>query len=577
MYKKLRQIILSFCFLLLFLASSWALLRADFFRFHDFTQGARIVEMSHAVQDNHFPVIWSENLGYGYGMPLFEFYGPLPYYVGAVVYLLGFSLIDSIKILFFISTLVTIFGSYYLGKKLFGTTAGLLTSAAVTLAPYRAVNLYVRGALSESWGIMMLPLILLGIIKVIKREKFGWVIVVVSIFILLISHNLTALIFLPLSVIFAIGFFFIHNTTYADIRKNILATLSQLVGSYTLGFLLSSFYIVPAFLEKGFTRLESTVLGDYFDYKLHFVGLRQFITENWGYGGSTYGPEDGISFYLGFGQILGIFFCIYLLFLGVRTAYLKQKKLVIAENSLIYILILALTALALLLATAKTQFIWEQISLLSFLQFPWRYLSAGIVFLGLAVGGMVYLLPNKSYRFLYTGIFICILLFNAQYFRPEEFSSNLSEYYYADTNQIRTQMSKTLPDYIPVQIQTTEISPVALEGQVLYCQVLQNCEFSSELITNKVQEKTVKITTQVAENVVFSIGNFPGWSATVDNSVVPVTTSAEGYVQVLVPPGDHVVKVYLQQTTVRKTAALTSVFSLVIFLSVYFWYYKKEC
>lgn len=576
MYKKLQNIFLYSVLTLIIFASSWALFRSDFFRFHDFTQGARIVEMTNALQDGHFPVIWSANLGYGYGMPLFEFYAPLPYYVGSLFYLLGFSLIHSVKIIIFISSLLTALGGYLLGKKLFGTLAGVLVSAAITLAPYRAVNLYVRGALSEAWGIMALPFILLGIIKVVQKEKGGWIILVISIFVLLVSHNLTAVIFLPFSVLFGAGFLFIQSRSSKKLYKNFFQTVVILAGCYFLAFTLSAFYILPALLEKDFTRIESTILTDYFNYKLHFVGVRQFFTENWGYGGSTYGPLDGISFYLGFGQLAGLLLSFYAALLLLKKVFIQKKKLLLDKNMLIYVLIISLLGASLLLATAKTQFIWEQIYLLSFLQFPWRYLSAATIFVGLGVGAVTVLLPNIFYKTLYTALLVLLLLFNAKYFQPEEFRSDLSEYYYSDPNKLRQEMSTTLPDYIPVQISAKEITPVALQGQVLYCQVLGDCEISFEVVKDTVNQKVVRVLLESEEQLIFSIAHFPGWSAKINDTSVPVLSSKEGYVQVLAPQGEHSITVYLDSTPIRKAAYSLSAFGLVIFLGVYFWYHKSN-
>jgi hypothetical protein len=39
-------------------------------------------EMERSLQRFEFPVRWSANFGFGYGMPLFNFYAPLPYYLG---------------------------------------------------------------------------------------------------------------------------------------------------------------------------------------------------------------------------------------------------------------------------------------------------------------------------------------------------------------------------------------------------------------------------------------------------------------------------------------------------------------
>lgn len=577
MYSKLQKFVASFVVLLIVVFASWALLRPDFFRIHDFTQGARIVEMTNAIRDGHFPVIWSENLGFGYGMPLFEFYAPLPYYVGTLFYLLGFNLINSIKVLILISTVFTAIGGYLLGKKLYGVSAGLLVSAAITLAPYRAVNLFVRGAISEAWGIMALPFILLGILKTIKNEKNGWLVLVISILVLLLSHNLTALVFLPFSVLFGAGYLFLEIKQNKKFKKNILNRIAVLAGCYILAVIMSSFYTIPALLEKDFTRLESTILAEYFDYKLHFVGLKQFVTENWGYGGSTYGPQDGISFYLGFGQLLALFLSTYIVVSKIYTALKNKSKLVLDKRSVLYLFLLFLFATSLLMATNKTMFIWNAFVPLQFLQFPWRYLSAVSIFLGLLSGSLIHLLPNTIFKYTYVCLVLALtLVLNTKYFQPEFFTSNLTEYYYSDQNKIRTDMSKTLPDYIPVQIEAKEINPVALEGQVLYCQVLNTCDMPFKILTDKVQEKSVLLTVAEPKNIIFSVASYPGWTGQLDGTISDISSSEEGFIQVFVPAGEHTVTIALKSTPIRRISNWLSMGGLTIFLGMFFWYYNKN-
>src|SRR5687768_13108845 len=60
--------------LLLSLLSILPLFSQGFFPIHDDTQVARVSEMSNALKDGMLPVRWSENLGYGYGYPIFNFY-----------------------------------------------------------------------------------------------------------------------------------------------------------------------------------------------------------------------------------------------------------------------------------------------------------------------------------------------------------------------------------------------------------------------------------------------------------------------------------------------------------------------
>ena len=75
------------------------LLTNGFFSFHDNTQVERVFEMATALGDKMFPVRWVSDLGYGYGYPIFNFYGPLPYYIGGALSLIGFNALVATKIM----------------------------------------------------------------------------------------------------------------------------------------------------------------------------------------------------------------------------------------------------------------------------------------------------------------------------------------------------------------------------------------------------------------------------------------------------------------------------------------------
>ena len=289
---------------LLVLGTSWALFHPEFFRVHDYVHGARVGEMALALSEGQLPVRWSSNFGYGYGMPLFEFYAPLPFYIGAGLYLLGLDLILTLKLLWLGCAIFTAWGGYKLGTSLYGRSGGILTAAALTMAPYRALNLYVRGALSEGFGIMALPWILYGIVLVVRKKSGGWLILSLAVAVLALSHNLTTLMFVPLSAVFAGGLLLIERARFASIREWLLQA-AIVAGSYLLGIGLAAFYIFPALVEKDATKV-ARILGGYFDYRLHFLYIRQLITPFWGYGGSGWGPQDDISFFLGFGQLLSL-------------------------------------------------------------------------------------------------------------------------------------------------------------------------------------------------------------------------------------------------------------------------------
>src|SRR3972149_3277762 len=69
-----------------------------FFPMHDDTQPSRVFEMAQSLRDGMFPVRWVKDLGYGYGYPIFNFYAPLSYYIGAGFMFLGVDALVATKL-----------------------------------------------------------------------------------------------------------------------------------------------------------------------------------------------------------------------------------------------------------------------------------------------------------------------------------------------------------------------------------------------------------------------------------------------------------------------------------------------
>src|SRR4051812_19673057 len=84
---------------------SWPIFLPGYFTHHDDLQVMRIFEMRKCIEDLQIPCRWVPDMGYGNGFPLFNYYGNLPYYIGAFLsYLLGY--INSAKTLFLIPLLL---------------------------------------------------------------------------------------------------------------------------------------------------------------------------------------------------------------------------------------------------------------------------------------------------------------------------------------------------------------------------------------------------------------------------------------------------------------------------------------
>ncbi len=543
---------LIFSFLaVIFLASSWSLFQPGFFRAHDYVHGARIAEMSRALTEGHFPVRWSQNFGYGFGMPLFEFYAPLPFYVGSLFYLSGLDLILSVKLLFFIANLGSLFGAYLLGKELFGYRGGVLLSAAFTLAPYRAVNLFVRGAISEAWGIMALPWIILGIIQVIKNNsKKSFIILTLGLATLMLSHNLTTMMFVPLSFIYAVGYVFIFQQKTSESLHKII----RIICSYILAIGLSSFYLIPAFIEKKFTQID-TIIGGYFHYSNHFLYIRQFLVPNWGFGGSGWGPDDDISFFLGFGQLISLFIAL-LAGVFLIKKFIKGRSQSNKQTLFHLSLIGFLLGISLFMTLLKSQWAWDTLPLLNYIQFPWRFLATAILFLAIITAFALKLINSILVRTVYfIAVYLIMILGNFYYFRPEKMMDNPYDLYYGDEAKIRAEMSGVLKDYIPVQMN--------YEGDILRTQYEQfSLPNKTEVILDNTHQKIYSLDLLTDQLVSFPIANFPDWTIEVDGQKAISQTSV-GLLSANIPAGKHQVSIFFANSLVRNVADLISAISLI--------------
>ena len=99
--RKLEELFFIAILILLSYFSFSHLFISGFFPIHDDTQVARVFGMGKALSDGVFPVRWIEDLGYGYGYPIFNFYAPLSYYFGGFLNILGFDALTSTKIMIF--------------------------------------------------------------------------------------------------------------------------------------------------------------------------------------------------------------------------------------------------------------------------------------------------------------------------------------------------------------------------------------------------------------------------------------------------------------------------------------------
>ena len=125
---------------------------------------------------------------------------PLPSYVASLFHFLGFTFVDSTKLVFAVSYLLSALFMYLWISSKWGRPSGFIAALAYGFAPYRFVDLYVRGAIGEHMAFVFPPLICWGLLLLAgkKRMLAPSIIIPLGTGGLILSHNALSLMFLPI-------------------------------------------------------------------------------------------------------------------------------------------------------------------------------------------------------------------------------------------------------------------------------------------------------------------------------------------------------------------------------------------
>ncbi len=541
------------------------LFHPGFFPMHDDTQVARVFEMGKALKDGMFPVRWVADLGYGYGYPIFNFYAPLPYYIGGFLTLIGVDALLSTKIVFGFGVLLSGVTMYWFVRSFLGTVPALVASILYVYFPYHAVNIYVRGALSEFYAYAFLPLVFLGLFKIhnVGNEKKSFVVTIpwiiltaVSVAFVIISHNLSAYM-----LFFFLGFYVVSSLVISQPKRILLL-------AYGLAFittvLLSAFYSFPAITEMKYTNVFSQVGGGA-DFRDHFVCLSQLVNSPWGFGGSTPSCFDGMSFKLGKPFIL-----LFVLSLGMFGVLLIKR----AKHHFVFFSIVSFlfTLLAVFMVLPLSVLVWDFLPRAEFLQYPWRFLN----FVGLFGSVAIALFLSFSEKFvkqtfilslgvLCIGLIVVLnmKLFVPQYYLPRDAS------FYTNTEYIRWTVSKISDEYLPYEFSKPQKnSDVSLVGtEIIY----GNGSIVSRFEKTDLIQATVQANSPLTVRV--NLAYFPFWNFYVDGHESEFSILRTG-VYIHVPPGTHTIKAVYQSTQIQVLSNLLSIFGAVLIGLLYAQYLK---
>jgi hypothetical protein len=405
-------------------AFSFLLRPGLYYNMHDDMQMIRQLEMEKCLQDGQIPCRWTPDLGYGYGYPLFNFYPPMPYIVGQVYRTFGLSFMDTVKATAVTQIVLSSLFMFILSSSIFGEVGGFLSALFYTYAPYHAVNIYVRGAMDEAWAAVFFPLIFYFSRRLILENKKKFIVgFAVSFAGLLLSHNPMALTFTPILFIWVLFWLLTkYQKPFFSFIKDQLPIILKLVLSGIFTTCLVAFFTIPVILETKYVQIDSMFTG-YYNFSVHFATLYQiFLSNFWGDGASVWGPNDGMSFAIGYLHwIIPVLILFFIIFLTIKNR--KSLKKIDSRFWLLVVLIL-MGFFTAFMTHNKSTFIWLLFPIIQKIQFPWRFLSHTVFLFSLSVGGLVLILksiPKKIQAGLISLIVILLFVLNVSHFTPLEY------------------------------------------------------------------------------------------------------------------------------------------------------------
>lgn len=462
----------------------------------------RAEEMYKMLKMGFFPVRWGLNLDNGFGVPIFNYVYPGPHYLSAFFQLLGLNSVNSMKVVFSFFYILGGVGFYMIYRKKdkwLAVVAGLL----YLVLPYQFLDIFVRGSYGEACVLGLMPWAF-WTIKELKTESLKWY-HPVPLALMQLCHNFLGIIFLAWLVIYVL--------VSKRLSKKVCLSLVLSMG-------LVAFFLIPMVGERNL--ISSGRYSNFtYDYKDHFVYPKQLVYSKWEYWYSEPGLADGMSFQLGLAGVVTVV-------LGLLVVF-KNKNF-----DLIYYLISYIGVVFLMLP--YSDFIWQKISLLQIVQFPWRFLFL-TTFLTPLLMSFIY----KNNKILLIFLLVIALINSRNYKRPQ---MNWSESEYQQSYNLYKNGATTTD--------RKQVAPYWAKNELFKLQDIDGVES---------EWKNRRLSFEIDGDkrpIVINYNYFPAWRLISEGKKVNIYPTEDGRIGFETLLGKNKYELELISTPIEKTANLIS-------------------
>jgi hypothetical protein len=529
------------------------------------------VQLDHLLRQGVLYSRWLPARASGFGTPFFNYYAPLTYYVVSAFRFAGTDVVMATRLALGMSLLGAAVGMYLWTRDVFDPPAGLVAAAAYVCGPYMLFNAFFRGGLNESYALLLMPWCLWTLRRLTTTRRMRYLVLAALTYAgLILTHNLTTLLFSPVLLAYAILLVLAPPSRDAAGLAQPSPAARPLVHrawpliALTIGLGLSAFFWLPMLLERNAIRPEDLFQGAEFDYRHNFVRPDDLLLPP-----LATTPRPALP------AATAALALVSLLWLRSRSP--GQR----AEVILFTLVVGSYVPMALPLSAG----VWDQLRpVLQFLQFPHRFLGVASLGLAFLAGGGLCALRHKlaasrlarSHRKVAKMTFPLLLiaatgllLLPARVLRGVRYYPSLPE---IDVDFVMLKEREAgnigttyVVSFLPRTVQ--EIPPfemLARDGP----ERLDRASLPPEAVVVSSDYTPLRYTLVVSSSAPFTAAfntfHFPGWTARLDGkptSLAPDTPY--GRITVLLPAGQHRLEVWFGPTPPRLLADVISLSSLL--------------
>lgn len=500
---------------------------------------SRAIAYHTALLDGQFPPMWAKEVLGGIGSPVMMLNYQLPYMLGEIWHRAGLNYFDSYKFSLGLSFVLSGVFMYIALASKFSPVAAWVGALIYTLAPYRYVDIYVRGALGESLTFIFPPLLIWGFARSsMPLLIIGWAG-------LFLTHPTASA---------AFSAFFLGYTFFVGKREEIVKRLKLFFGSFAVALLIAAFNLLPTLTLTKYTYYSPELS----DTLLMFPSLTQLLHSPWGYGVSLPGTNDGMSFELGIMQWAVLVF---------GSIYVWKKR----NTEMIYLLSASLVCLFFILPVSIP--VYKILHLTNYIDFPWRLIFC-LVFASAWTGAiLIHQLQQKvssraksrdpSTLVGMTAAIIVILLI-VQTFPI----AHTDKYWNKTAAWFARETGDSYGEYAPRTRSTRDSAPFWKRAEF----VKGEGKITTLIEKSNEQKYQINTTTENGE-VRINTAFFPGWVIPADCQISSRTLSHiddSGLILCQVSKGESILEIKFEAPTVQRVGSMLTLAGIGVYLWISF-------